>query len=115
MTIRSTGFSRLVMLPLVLLTLPLHVTADDSLPIGQLVMQKYWVVVHAAPNGLRYTIKTLDGIIVQEGLTDQLLADLYPGVYDTLSHAIAKPPAPTSKTPKVKEQTTTLDFGSPPR
>lgn len=115
MRTQSLSFLKLMILPVVLGMFPLPVTAGDSLPIGQLVMQKYWVVVHTAPDGLRYTIKTLDGIVVQEGLTGQLLADLYPGVYDTLSHAIAKPPAPTNKIPEVKEQTTTLDLESPPR
>ena len=90
-----------------LLALPLNATADESLPIGQLVTREYWVVVHAAPDGLLYTIKTLDGIVVQEGLTGEILAALYPGVHDTLSHAIARPTV--SKTPEAGEKTIILD------
>ncbi len=96
-------------LPVVLLLLPLSATAADSLPIGQLLTQDYWIVVHAAADGPRYTIKTLDGIVVQEGLTGELLADLYPGVHETLSRGIATPPVPESKIPHEKEKADILD------
>ena len=114
MRIRSLKFLSRTVLPAVLLALPFHVTAGEFLPIGQLVTQEYWVVIHAGPDGSRYTIKTLDGIIVQEGLTARLVASLYPGVYETLNRGIAAPPDPAGKFSITGEQKA-LDFEDLPR
>ncbi|MCZ6643230.1 MAG: hypothetical protein O7F71_16765 [Gammaproteobacteria bacterium] len=110
MLTRFLSFFGSLIFPAMLLTIPLHVTAGEALPIGQLVLQEYWVVLHASSDGPRYTIKTLDGIIVEEGLTGELLADLYPGVHDTLTHAIANPPTAASETHEAGEKTVILEL-----
>ncbi len=92
MQIRSLS---LLILSAGLLTLSPCVTADESLPIGQLITKKHWIVIHAATDGPRYTIKTLDGNVVQEDLTDKLLATLYPELHNALTRGIATPPVPT--------------------
>ncbi|MCZ6618610.1 MAG: hypothetical protein O7E57_10805 [Gammaproteobacteria bacterium] len=104
MPLRSLYFLCRAILSAALLTLPFHVTAGEPLPIGQLLTQEYWVVIHAGPDGPWYTIKTLDGIVLQEGVSALHLASLYPGVYETLNRGIAAPPAPASSSANATEK-----------
>ena len=70
------------------------ISADEALPIGQLQTPEYWIVVHSAPDGLVYTVKTHDGVVVDDQLTEQRFVALYPDLYETLRNAIARPQVP---------------------
>ncbi len=71
-----------------LLTAP-FTNADELPAIGQLETREYLIIVHASPDGLKYTIKTHDETVVETQLTEQLLATLFPELYETLRWAIA--------------------------
>ena len=71
---------------------PTHkINADEALPIGQLQTSEHWIVVHSAPDGIVYTVKTHDGVVVDDLLTEQQFVALYPDLYETLRNAIALP------------------------
>ncbi len=70
----------------------LCLAADAFPPIGQLETRDYVVIVHASPDGRLYTVKTHDGEIVEHQLPEQLLATLFPQLYQTFQRGIANPP-----------------------
>ena len=74
-----------------LIVVPLCSIADEALPIGQLQTAEHWIVIHSAPDGLVYTVKTHDGVLVDDQLTEQRFVALYPELSETLRNAIARP------------------------
>ena len=70
----------------------LCLAADAFPPIGQLETRDYVVIVHASPDGGLYTVKTHDGEIIAHQLPEQLLATLFPQLYQTVQQGIANPP-----------------------
>ncbi|MCZ6655831.1 MAG: hypothetical protein O7C67_00910 [Gammaproteobacteria bacterium] len=72
-----------------LLTAPFG-NADELPAIGQLETREYLIIVHVSRDGPLYTIKTHDETVVEAHLTEQLLATLFPELYETLRWAIAE-------------------------
>ena len=83
-----------VSLVLLLLALPLAAgEPEGSHPaIGQLETRDYLIIVHDSPDGLLYTVKTRDGVIVERELPEDWLATQFPEVYETAVRGIARPP-----------------------
>ena len=85
-----------------LIVLPLCSSADEALPIGQLQTSEHWIVIHSATDGLVYTVKTHDGVVVDEQLTEQRFIALYPDLHKMVRNAIARPPDRRS-TPEIAD------------
>lgn len=84
----------------VLFVPPLYGAVAELPSIGQLEMRDYLIVIHSSPDGILYTIKTHEGEILEQQLSEQLLATLYPQLHESLQKGIADP---TEETPDLPE------------
>lgn len=75
---------------LLLAGLPYAGVADELPAIGQLQTREYLIVVHTSTEGPVYTIMTHDEVVIEEQLTEQLLATLFPQLYETVRFGIAR-------------------------
>ena len=64
--------------------------ATEYPPIGQLQTSDHLVVVHSGPDGLLYSIKTHEGILLEHQKTEQWIAAEFPAIHETLVKGIAK-------------------------
>lgn len=77
-------------LSLLLAGLPFAGAFGDPSAIGQLETREYLIVVYTSPDGPVYTVKTRDDVVLEEKLTEQLLATLFPELYETVRLGIAE-------------------------
>lgn len=71
-------------------TSPATNASDELSAIGQLQTREYLIIVHTSAEGPVYTIMTHDEVVIEARLTEQLLATLFPELYETVRFGIAK-------------------------
>jgi hypothetical protein len=75
---------------LLLAGLPFTSVSGDPSAIGQLEMREYLIVVYTSYEGPVYTVKTRDDVVVEEKITELMLATLFPDLYETVRYGIAR-------------------------
>ena len=70
--------------------LPFTSVFSDPSAIGQLETREYLIVVYTSSAGPVYTVKTHDDVVMEEKLTEPMLATLFPDLYETVRYGIAK-------------------------
>ncbi len=83
----------------VLVVSPAYGATEELPSIGQLETRDYLIVIHSSPAGILYTIKTHEGEIIAQQLSEQLLATRYPQLHESLQRGIADPAEETPDLP----------------
>ncbi|GAB1538828.1 hypothetical protein NUACC21_14920 [Scytonema sp. NUACC21] len=84
---------KLPVAPLLILALSVFFTtatwASDNPPLTTFVMRDRKITITNTPNGLAYTVSSIDGKVLDDKLNDAQLQAKYPEVYDAVRPAMA--------------------------
>lgn len=63
--------------------------ASEKLPLSTLVLRDHTITINSTPNGFVYTVKSLNGNVLDTQLNDTQLQAKYPEIYDAIRPAMA--------------------------
>jgi exo-beta-1,3-glucanase (GH17 family) len=99
-TMRQTSVATFLMLGLTLVFSTIMSASEtrsnkssEPVAITSLVMRDRVITISSLPTGLKYTVSTKDGTVIDAALSEAQLVAKYPEIYDHLRPAIANPNA----------------------